>query len=186
MNTDRGERAAIADEAMADVMTRRAKRKVREQHALEELNLVPYLDVSVNLIIFLLVTISAFLPLGMLSIFPMPAGVRSNQDKPEEKQELTLSVFIRKDGFTVAAAGGVLPLIPKTPEGEYDQAKLAEMAVEIKDAYPNESRVVIVAEPDVKYDVLVATMDTLRNQGDRLLFHNVQLSPGIVGVQTLQ
>jgi biopolymer transport protein ExbD len=149
---------------------------------MEELNLVPYLDVMVNLIIFMLVTISAFLPLGILSIYPPASGSGVTQTQtPEEtpKPQLTLTVFITRDGFTVAGIGGVLPPITLKPNGEYDLENLTLKAAEIKDTYPNERQVIIAAEKEIRYEVLVKVMDALRNKGDRVLFDQVKLSPGL-------
>jgi len=171
--------SGTVDEAMFGVLNRRAQRKIKEYKAQEELNLVPYLDVMVNLIIFLLVTISVFLPLGMLSIFPLSVATPQTEQAIQQKQELTLTVFITHDGFIIAGRGGQLPPMPRKPDGEYDYDTLLAKAVEIKDAYPTENQVIISAERDIKYEVLVKAMDTLRNKGDRLLFYNVQLSAGL-------
>jgi len=170
----------------AAILTRRAKRKIPEYHALEEINLVPYLDVMVNLIIFILVTISTVLPLGILSVYPPASGAgktdtEEDKPKPEDKPHLNFTVFINRDGFTIAGTGAVLPPIPKKGTGEYDYPALAQKALEIKDTYPEENKVIIAAEPDIKYDILIKVMDTLRNKGDKLLFYNVLLSPGIIG-----
>lgn len=165
----------------AAVLERRAKRKVGDFHALEELNLVPYLDVMMNLIIFMLVTIAAFLPLGILSIFPpasqavRDAQKQEEQTPEEEKKELTLTLFITHTGFTFAGIGGLLPAIPMLPNGDYDFDTLNAKAVEIKDAYPNERAVIISADKDVPYKTLVKAMDTLRNKNERILFDNVKL-----------
>jgi biopolymer transport protein TolR len=167
---------------VALVLTRRARRKIPEYLAHEEINLVPYMDVMVNLIIFLLVTISYFLPVAMLSIFPLSVSSNPNPTPQEEKPELTLSIFITQNAFTMAGFGGVMPEIPKKND-EYDYEALAQKAVEVKDAFPRETQVIVAAEREVKYEVLIKVMDTLRNKGDRLLFPNVQLSPGMVRPQ---
>jgi biopolymer transport protein ExbD len=137
----------------------------------------------VNLIIFLLVTISAFLPLGMLSIFPFSVSTQPVAQPQEDKPELTFSVFITGEGFTIAGFGGVMPPIAKKGDGTYDFEALSAKTVEVKNLFPNETQVILAAQRDIKYDVLIKTMDTLRNQGDRLLFPNVQLSPGMVKAQ---
>jgi biopolymer transport protein TolR len=174
------DRSIQSDEQKAAfVLTRRAQRKIPLFIHADELNLVPYMDVLVNLIIFLLVTISAFLPLGMLSIFPLSVATKEI-DQPEDKPKLTLSIFITSEGFAVAGIGGVLPAIPKRPDGQYDFEALSKTVVQIKDTYPNENTVILSAEKDIKYDVVIKAMDTLRNFGDRQLFFKVQLSPGLL------
>lgn len=179
------DKKASAEEQAAQVLLRRARRKIPSYHANEELNLVPYLDVNVNLIIFLLVAISTVLPLAMMSIFPLTVK-SSEASTPQEtpKNELTLTVFVTHQGFTVAGRGGVMPPIAMTADQKYDYDALQRVAIEVKDAYPNETLVILAAEKDIEYDIVVKTMDALRNQGQRILFPDVQLSPGIVGITT--
>jgi biopolymer transport protein ExbD len=76
-----------------------------------------------------------------------------------------------------------MPPIAKKGDGTYDFEALSAKTVEVKNLFPNETQVILAAQRDIKYDVLIKTMDTLRNQGDRLLFPNVQLSPGMVKAQ---
>jgi biopolymer transport protein ExbD len=175
--------APTAMDDAALVLTRRAQRKVPGFHVAEEINLVPYMDVMVNLIIFLLVTISAFLPLGMLSIFPFSVSTSPAPTPQEDKPELTFSVVIDANGFTIAGFGGIMPPILKKADGTYDYEALAQKTVEVKKLFPNETQVILAAQRDVRYEVLVKTMDTLRNDGDKLLFPNVQLSPGMMKAQ---
>jgi biopolymer transport protein ExbD len=131
----------------------------------------------------MLVTISAFLPIGILSIFPPASGSgqQASTENPEDaaKVQLTLTVFITHEGFTIAGIGGVLPPMPKRPDGDYDYGGLTQKALEIKDTYPNERQVILAAEKDIRYEVLIRTMDALRNKDDRVLFDNVKLSPGL-------
>ena len=178
MNGNETSNASSRLDDAAMVLTRRAQRKIPEHLAHEEINLVPYMDVMVNLIIFLLVTISYFLPVAMLSIFPQPTSAKSVSSQ-EKKEELNFSVLVTKTGITLAAAGGVLPEIPKKADGQYDFDALAQKVIEVKDKFPNEAQVIVAADPGLKYEILIKVMDTLRNKGDRLLFPNVQLSPGM-------
>ena len=165
-------------------MVRRARKKIPKFESLEELNLVPYLDVMMNLIIFMMVTISAYLPLGILSIFPPAAsssGTSAQQQNQEDQAEkLGLSLFITHEGFTFAALGGSLPLIPKTQAGDYDWAALTNATADIKDRFPAERMIIVTADKDIKYGILIRAMDAVRNKGDKLLFDNVLLSPGLL------
>lgn len=180
--TKKTTRKKEVDREMIDLLIHRAKKKVPYYHRMEEINLVPYLDVMVNLIIFMLVTISAFLPLGILSIFP-PASQSSARDptKPQEtpKEQRTLTVFITHDGFTWAGTSGVLPPIVKKPNGDYDYETLQQRAIELKRQYQDERQIIIAAERDIRYEVLIKTMDFLRNYNDQILFDVVKLSPGL-------
>lgn len=67
----------------------------------------------------------------------------------------------------------------------YDNASLTKKILEIKDAFPEESRIVISAEPDVEYEAVIDVMDATRDVRDagsndlRKLFDEVILSPGM-------
>ena len=71
------------------------------------------------------------------------------------------------------------PTIPKKADGEYDFEALANKLAEIKDAFPDETKMVLNAEPDIKYKVVILTMDATRELEGRMLFPDVVLSAGI-------
>lgn len=68
---------------------------------------------------------------------------------------------------------------------QYDTAALARKVIDIKDSFPEERRLVIVAEPDIEYesviDVMDATRDTQAPGGGEIrpLFDEAVLSPGL-------
>ena len=58
------------------------------------------------------------------------------------------------------------------------------MMVEIKDAFPDERRVIIAAEPETEFESITDVMDASREIKDpggeiRTLFDEVVLSPGL-------
>ena len=91
-------------------------RKIREQAeemAEEggELNLIPYLDIVTNVIMFLLATMTFAAALGDINVSsPTTASTAQlqNQPPPEPKNELNLTVSVSDKGFTIAASGAVL------------------------------------------------------------------------------
>lgn len=170
------------------------RRRVREEEHTGELNIVPYLDVVVNLVMFMLLSLTGLVGMGVLNVSaPKLAG-----DAPAlaaaERPPLLLTVAIGRQGFTVAGVGGVLgreagaadaaPTIPLR-EGRYDYAALTEEMKRIKDRFPGETAVILSADPDVLYDVLIQAMDacretTVRRPDGKLerrpLFFDVSLS----------
>jgi hypothetical protein len=118
------------------------------------------------------------------------------QQEQERQQDLHLTVSISERGFTIAASGGVLyegwtwgpegllqtttnvPTIP-LKSGEYDYARLTQQIRTIKDHYPEETRVILNANPDIPYEKVVAVMDAVRNDGPKVLFPEVLLSAGV-------
>src|SRR5262245_36906900 len=90
-------------------------RKLRDwgEEVLEEsgeLNLIPYLDIVVNIIMFLLATITFQAVMGHINVnTPTRADVTLGQQQEQpEKQDLNLTVSISERGYTIAASGGVL------------------------------------------------------------------------------
>jgi biopolymer transport protein ExbD len=168
-------------------------RKIRE-HGEEmaeeggELNLVPYLDIVTNVIMFMLATTTFAAALGDINVSsPTTASVAQlqNQPPPEPKQELNLAVSISDKGFTIASSGtvlysgfsfdaagnlsqppgGTLPTVPKIGK-DFDYDGLAKAMEKIKKspAAQNESKVIINANPEIVYDVVVQVLDACRGK----------------------
>lgn len=151
------------------------RRRVREEEHTGELNIVPYLDVVVNLVMFMLLSMTGLIALGVLNVSaPKIGGETAAAGAASDQPKLLLTVAIGKQGFYVAGAGGVLgedaatpdatrpPTIPLRGDGKYDFAALSEQMKKIKEQFPNETAVILSADMDVPYDVLIQTMDACR------------------------
>lgn len=150
-----------------------------------ELNIVPFLDIVVNILIFVLATVAVTFTSTIESTPPSMGGtgVRS----AVQQEALNLSVLIVRDGFGLKAAGGnvspgctgVGPGLSIPRQGNrYDYAALTACAAKLKasnPAYADEEQVAISASPDIEYQLVVQTMDALRTQADghTPLFENV-------------
>jgi biopolymer transport protein ExbD len=173
------------------------RRRIRDEEHAGELNIVPYLDVVVNLVMFMLLSMTGLIALGVVNVSaPKIGGDAQAAAAPENQPKLLLTVAIAKTGFYVAGAGGVLGAEAATPDatrpptiplkdGKYDYAALGEQMKTIKDRFPNETAVILSADPDVLYDVLVQAMDACReatvkkpdgSSERRPLFFDVSLS----------
>jgi biopolymer transport protein TolR len=168
-------------------------RKIREQAeemAEEggELNLVPYLDIVTNVIMFMLATTTFAAALGDINVSSpttaSPAQL-AQTPPPEPKQDLNLTVSVSDKGFTIAASGAVLyqgftldaagnlssppnatlPTIPKKGN-DYDYAGLARAMQQIKSSPTarTETKVIVNANPDIIYDVIVQVLDACRGK----------------------
>jgi biopolymer transport protein TolR len=164
-------------------------RRMRE-HAEEaedentELNLVPYLDIVTNIIIFLLASVAVNVEFGNVNVtlptISRGAGVAAED---MEKNPLNLSVLAGGTGFTIGASGGILPPIPKLPGGEYDYKALTEKLIELKAVPENsrETKATFNADANIPYEVVVHTLDAMReDRNGRLLFPDVVFSAGIL------
>ncbi|MCI0571160.1 MAG: biopolymer transporter ExbD [Myxococcaceae bacterium] len=159
-----------------------------------ELNLVPYLDILMNLIIFMLMSITGLASFGILNVTaPAYAGPEAAQPQGSQAEpRLQLSVHISREGLFISSnrailgaeaaapteGGGRAPTLPRRADGSYDLPGLTQKMVSIKDAFPGESAIILVAEPDVSYETLVQVMDAVRETpgpARRLLFSDVQL-----------
>lgn len=163
----------------------RRKLRPREEEETGELNIVPYLDILMNLIIFMLLSITGLASFGILNVnapsYGGPTSGVAQEDKPDE-QKMVLSVLISKKGHFVNTEHTVLgqesgaPTVPLLADGQHDYAALTKQMVQIKSAVPGETKVIVVAEPDVAYEVLIQTMDSIREDGERrTLFPDVTL-----------
>src|SRR5580698_6467598 len=86
----------------------RRKLHPREEEEAGELNIVPYLDIMMNLIMFMLLTMTALITLGVLNVTAPSYNANPGGGDPNAKN-LVLTVAISHKGFFVAATGGVLP-----------------------------------------------------------------------------
>ena len=135
-----------------------------------ELNIVPFLDIVTNVLMFVLATIPAVFTSTIESNPPSSGG---SGTRAKDKNSLNLSLLIVADGVSLKASGGnVGPgceigagLTVTKRDGQYDWAALKACAKKLKDASPDfkeETNVQIIAEPGIEYQTVVGAMDALR------------------------
>jgi biopolymer transport protein TolR len=144
------------------------------------------MDIVTNIIIFLLASMINQVSLANINV-TVPSisggGASANDTPPPEKPPLNLTVSVGASGFTVAAAGGVLPIVPKLPNGQYDYKSLQVKLREIKSAPDNatETKANFSADANVPYDIVVATLDTMRQTEEgKILFPDISFAAGIL------
>ncbi len=136
-------------------MARRRKRsKMSKEPA--ELNITTFLNLMVVLIPFLLIS-AVFSRVAIMELDVPTGGGGASSDEPAFK----LEVVIRNEGFELADGNRVVATIPKEDD-EYDFGQLTEFLLDLKDSYPEKDDATILVEPDIEYDYLIRTMDTLR------------------------
>lgn len=159
--------------------------------ASDELNIVPFLDIVVNLIMFLLMTITAVAFFSQVEA-QLPEYSRGGVGRrAAEAPSLNLNVTIVAEGVIVAGSGGKLApgctttasgrvvTVPRLASGAYDWAGLTACVQRIKQQFPEEETVTIGADPLVEYQHLIGAMDALRGSGEERLFPEVLLSAGL-------
>jgi biopolymer transport protein TolR len=157
-----------------------------------ELNIIPFLDIVVNLIMFLLATSEYVLLISQIqSDLPKIARGRSRSNE-EVSTPLNLNVTVTDSGVLVSGSGGKLAsgctkidqpgsravTVPRKGK-DYDWSGLTECVVKIKAQFHDENTVTVSADPQVQYEYLVAAMDAVRSKGKDDLFPNVMVSVGI-------
>lgn len=141
-----------------------------------ELNIVPFLDIITNVLMFVLATVAITFTATIETTPPRP-DIRT----PTESS-LGLTVLVVPEGFSVKAKGGnVAPGCTDTGAGlavpkrgaDYDYDALKACAVRLKasaSSFADEKDVTISANAQVPYDVVIATLDAMRrtDNGDEL------------------
>ena len=165
--------------------TRRMHDHVEEiEEEAGELNLVPYMDIVTNIIIFLLASVVNQVALGNINVSSptIQAGGGDSSDEPPPKPPLNLTITVGGTGYVIAASGGVLPPIPKLPNGQYDYKTLTTKLKEIKSNPDNadETKATFNADAMIPYDIVIATLDAMRQGEDgKILFPDVNFAAGI-------
>jgi biopolymer transport protein ExbD len=165
----------------------RGGRKRRHADELHEPEILPMMNV-LFMLVMVLIGMSAFLPLGVISTQASKLG-GAGGGAAAVKDDLKLTVMLMKNGINLSVGGAMLrgengPYLPKIQKGEqvaynFDalQAKLAE----IKATHQNETRISVMADPDVIYDDVIHVMDAARESKDhKLMFPEVAFVPGVI------
>lgn len=176
---------------MTKRQVRARMRRMREQfeeaeEETGEINLVPYMDIVTNIIIFLLASVINQVPLGTVNVSSPTFGAGGGGDGTPEKPALNLTVTVGGTGFTLAGSGGVMPPIPKLPNGDYDYNALTTKLTEIKKEFSDETKATFNADAVTPYDTVVKTLDAMRyykdekEQREKELFPDVVFAAGIL------
>ncbi|HEX7665563.1 MAG TPA: biopolymer transporter ExbD [Polyangiaceae bacterium] len=150
-----------------------------------ELNIVPFLDIITNVLMFVLATVAVTFT-ATIDTFPPKAGGAGA--RPPTTPTLGLTVLVVQEGFSLKARGGnVAPGCNDTGPGiavgkagnDYDFAQLNQCVKKLKNLSPDfadETSVTITANPNIPYQTVISTMDAVRKSNDdgKDLFPDVQ------------
>jgi biopolymer transport protein ExbD len=139
-----------------------------------ELNIVPFLDIITNVMMFVLATVATTFTATIDTTPPRAGGGQRAKDTPS----LSLTIIVVQEGFSVKARGGnVAPgcneagaglAIPKR-ENDYDYNALNACAKHLKGLsadFQTETNVTISANPNIPYQAIIGTIDALRKAND--------------------
>jgi biopolymer transport protein ExbD len=162
---------------------RRLAAEERGEEAGAELNVVPYMDVVMNLTMFVLATVSVIF---VSSVETRAAAL--NPGRPYQPATLGLTVLVTEQGVSMKTAAGNVATgcgeggsgiaVPKR-DGQQDLPTVTACARRLKAAraeFAAEREVALSASPGVEYQTVLAVMDALRHDGDAELFPEVRLA----------
>lgn len=145
-----------------------------------ELNIVPFLDIIMNVLMFVLATVSVTFTATIETNPPRAGGAGA---RAPTTPTLGLSILIVPEGFSIKARGGNVSsgcsdvgaglAVTKTGAGEYDYTSLNQCVRKLKGLSPDfkdETSVTISGNPNVPYQVVISTIDAVRraDNGDEL------------------
>jgi biopolymer transport protein ExbD len=150
-----------------------------------ELNIVPFLDIIVNILIFVLATVAVTFT-ATIDTTPPASGGKGGVRAKVDSSALNLTVIIVNDGFSLKASGGNVGTgcrtrgaglaIPKRG-GRYDYPALKRCVAELKKQNPDfadETQIFIGANPGVSYQTIISVIDAVRNApSGEVLFDDV-------------
>lgn len=134
-----------------------------EEEEIRDLNLVPYLDIMVNLIMFMLVTYQVVVELNLIQVnAPTRGGTNALSDNPDEKP-LILTVAITTQGFRILTTDVTAGTENIPMKGtDYDYGELTIHLERIKAGVKVDPHLIVTADPNIVYEKVVATLDAAR------------------------
>jgi biopolymer transport protein TolR len=151
-----------------------------------ELNIVPFLDIVMNVLMFVLATIPAVFT-ATIDIEPPSMGGAGKVRTSTEKNPLNLTMIIANGGVSLKTgafsigpgceAGGSGFTVAANGDGTIDWDQVKACAKKLKDAspdYKDENTITIVGESGTPYKTLIKAIDAVRASGDDILFDTPQ------------
>lgn len=131
----------------------------RSRRVMAEMNMVPFIDVMLVLLIIFMVTAPMITP----SMVDLPSV-----GKAAKQPDQVIQIVIQKD-----------ERLSLSSEGKTDSATLSNVASKVKQRVGEKTNtaVVISADRNVKYETVVKVMDSLQRAGIARVGLSVQLAP---------
>ena len=131
----------------------------RGRRTINEINMVPFIDVMLVLLIIFMVTAPMITP----SMVDLPSV-----GKAAKQPDQVIQIVVQKDGS--------LEMVNESKTSKINFDSLAN-SVQLAQTGRINSAVVISADRNVKYDTVVKVMDTLQRSGIQRVGLSVQLAP---------
>lgn len=162
-----------------------ARKKKTIDTTIEDLNLVPIMNLVVCLIPMVLVGMS-LVKIGVINVNAPRFGMGQAEPSDDEEKPLGLTIAIAEDGFRLTATGAdintELGETPAAPAGDpaaaagmpqpgvfipkngdiYNYTELYNKLVVLKDNHPDETIVNLTADAKIAFKFVIKVMDSLR------------------------
>lgn len=147
--------------------------RIRKKHKGDpDIDVVPFLNVMVVLIAFLLVN-AVFTVVAVLDV-NLPSRASASNMPPPDKPQVTLELMIYKDHLLVNDRNtGPLKRFDSI-NGKADFKGMHDFLVELKERVPDETKITLLSESDTPYQMLISAMDAVRYRADRVAGHEIR------------
>jgi len=125
-----------------------------------EISLVPFIDLLLCCIMFLLVT-AVWNQLARINANQQQPGQQAPEDQPPPEERVKLILQVQNSGFVLASTAGDRIQIPKTGE-QYDLEELRNKRHRLE---PNRRDIIVAPEDGVEYEHVVGAMDIVVGEG---------------------
>ena len=149
-------------------MARKKKKKsLKVQSA--ELNVMPFIDIFSMLNTFLLVS-AAFVGLGVLEV-QVPFFTNAPPTKEKPSRSMSIKIDLTKEDITVTTEWSAPPVDKKETKYSFtaaDLEKLHKDMISLRTRYPEEDKVTVYSDDNVKYEKFVSVIDQVKtlHEGD--------------------
>ena len=151
--------------------------EVEEAEGESELNLIPYLDIMMNLVIFLIFSFQVIIEFRLIDVVPPALSSQASAGSSDDKPKMQVTLVISKSGYRLLSSDSTVSPVDIPMKGkDYDPEELKDRLVSWKKDYGLGESIIFTAELDTEYSVVVAAMDAIRNDGKDLLFPDVLLA----------
>lgn len=146
----------------------------------DDLNLVPYLDIMINLIMFML-TVTAYIVELREAPVLAPAYDPGGQSSAAVEKKPFLTVAVTTVSLTIISSRPEeIPAAEYVKEGgRYPYARLTQALREYKTVHELDPNLVLTADATVPYSSVIEAMDAARSDDKGALFPSINLAVSI-------
>lgn len=149
-----------------------------EEGADADLNLTPYLDIMMNLVIFLIFSFQVIIEFRLIDVVPPAVGSSAAASASQENPKPQPTLLITRQGYRlISSQPDLMPAVDIPKKGEkYDAAELKDRLISWKKEFGLGESIVFTADLETEYQVVVEAMDAIRMDGKEYLFPDVLLA----------